>query len=152
MLTVAIAPSVNSSSNRGFSQVSEVSTRSGRETPLVWGERSASRTQDIVRPGQHARVSGRGNSVGSSRRSRSDSSRPSRETVNYGRPALSISRAQQPLRRDISAGANLTRLMSVWALGIGIFFGLFGSIIFAQGQSEAVEATFTPTYASYSAQ
>ncbi|WP_297452372.1 hypothetical protein [uncultured Corynebacterium sp.] len=42
--------------------------------------------------------------------------------------------------------------MSVWALGIGIFFGLFGSIIFAQGQSEAVEATFTPTYASYSAQ
>lgn len=152
MSTVAITPSVNSSSDRGFSQVSEVSTRTERATPLVWGERSACRTQDIVRPGQHARVSGRGNNVGSMRRPRSDSSRPSRGTVNYGRPALSISRAQQPFRRDISAGANLTRLMSVWALGIGVFFGIFGTMIFEQGQSEAFEATFTPTYASYSAQ
>lgn len=152
MSTVATAPSVNSSSNFDFSQSSELSTRTARKAPLVWGERSAARTQDAVRSGQRARFTEHNRGVGSSQRVRSDRSRPGRGSVNYGRPSLSVSKAQRPIRRDVSAGANLTRMMAVWALGIGTFFGIFGSMVFEQGQSEAVDTTFTPTYASYSAQ
>ncbi|WP_048758385.1 hypothetical protein [Corynebacterium vitaeruminis] len=152
MSTVAAALSGNSASNTDFSQGSELSTRSTHKTPLVWGERSASRTQHTVRPGQRARIAERNHSVTSLARVRLDRSRPSHASVDYGQPSLSISKAQQPIRRDVSAGANLTRLMAVWALGIGAFFGIFGSVVFEQGQSEAVENNFTPTYASYSAQ
>ena len=83
---------------------------------------------------------------------RRDRSRPSHVSVNYGRPSLSVSRAQQSNRSDVSEGTNLTRLMAVWALGLGAFFGIVGSMVFEQGQNEAVESTFTSTYASYSAQ
>ena len=152
MSTVAAALTVNSTSNTDFSQGSELSTRSTRKAPVVWGERSASRTQHTVRPGQRARIGARNHRVISSARVRLDTSRPIHASVDYGRPSLSISKAQQPFRRDVSAGANLTRLMAVWALGIGAFFGIFGSMVFEQGQSEAVENNFTPTYASYSAQ
>lgn len=152
MSTVSTALGVSSASDIDFSQVSELSARTTRKAPLVWGERSASCTQHIVRPGQRARIAQRNRNGASSARMRRDRSRPSHVSVSYGRPSLSVSRAQQSNRSDVSAGTNLTRLMAVWALGLGAFFGVFGSMVFEQGESEAVESTFTSTYASYSAQ
>lgn len=152
MSSVITTPIVRSSSNLGVSHSSEHLRRSPRETPLVWGERSAARAQYIARPGQRARRGERRVNSSFCRRSQADRSRPGRGAVEYGRPALSVSTAQHAVRRELPAGGNLTRLMAVWALGIGTFFGIFGSFIFDQGQEEAVNSTITPAYASYSAQ
>lgn len=152
MSTALLASATNSTTDSDFAQSSNRSTTTERKVPVVWGERSSSRTQDVVRPGQRARVASRQSGAVVSSRSRADGSRPGRKAVNYGRPSLSISRATRPVRRDMSAGTNLSRMMVVWTLGLGTFFGILGGVVSEQGQQEIADTTFAPTYASYSAQ
>lgn len=152
MSTAILASATNSTTDIDFPQPSTRSTDTERKVPVVWGERSACRTQDVVRPGQRARVADRRSGAGVSARNRADGSRPGRTAVNYGRPSLSISTATRPVRRDVSAGTNLSRMMVVWTLGLGTFFGVLGGVVSEQGQQDIADATFTPTYASYSAE
>lgn len=152
MSTAILASASNSSTESDFAQSSTRTTISGRKGPIVWGERSFDRTQDVVRPGQRARITNRRPGAVVAIGPRSDRSRPGRSAVSYGRPSLTVSKAASPLRRDISMGTNLTRMMVVWTLGLGIFFGVLGGLVFDDGKQSPTDATFAPTYASYSAQ
>lgn len=168
MSTALIASARNSASNAVTAfdaaqpvqsvQSSSDATRTGRKGPVVWGERSASRSQHAIRPGQRARVSratsssDRGFGLASDLKVRSDRSRPSPKQLSYGRPSVAVSAADRPMRRDISGGKNLTRMVVAWALALGTAFGVYGSIVFEAGEQEIADASFTPTYASYSAE
>lgn len=119
--------------------------------PVIWGERSANRSQHIVRPGQRARQQ-RPHASSPGRGIRSDCSRPSRRETTYGTPSMKVSSVPRPMRSEISGGTNLTRTTVMWALVLGTFFGVYGSIVFQAGEQEDSNAALAPVYVSTSAQ